>query len=1241
MKLTRTGIAFACAAIAVVCLDLFWPRGRGDAATPRATATNAEPKVTNESVYRATDATAGLVGQPSRLPPVPQASRLSDRPAETPTVERAFTAFTEWLERYEQSTGAERALFEEVGRDLAVQRRTALRSLIEFDPDRALELALPRAVVWRLPASIRPLVEEHVNARGDFEVIAELPRPETKARPPALQYSTKLADGRRFRTFPIQARREFATQNNIAVGGIALDGVLALGQPVRLLSRAEAVELGASARDAVCSISGQTAATGIDPAAVEVGGEIRWVCQTGHMEPLNEKTLAADKGSPPKALFGVQRALLMLVDFTDASVSCSALEVSNTMFSPLIPSVDGLYRETSYGGVSFTGIVVGPFQIPFNTSECDAGGWADAADSAAAASGVNLELYNRRIYVLPNGTCVFGLGTIGGNPSRSWIGDCRVSDVYAHELGHNVGMHHAGTDSNNDGMVEDEYADLSDFMGYSTGVPQYGWKQLNAPHKFQMGWLPTNKLATLTTTSTNQVSALELHPDAASSPLAWVIPIPGTPESYYLSFRFADPATYDRTLGTAYADRLNIHRYSSGAVYTRFIRALQDGQTFSDTALGFTFQQISHTTSNATFAVTFPPTTVAYNGGTLSENFDGLGAAGTKTPTGWFVGAALPANVTMVTVDDGSLAPSSSILGFNYGSTGSVDRALGTAPTGGDRNMVVRIRNNTESNIVAFTLRYDGEVWRNYASAVGALSNYVSFDEGATWTPTGFHFFQPFAPSSPQGPVDGNAAGNRTADIGGMVATPAPVPPGGVIYIRWHDFNDSGTDGGLAIDGFSFTAAFDQFQSFVTITSPTNGAEFPAGVPITIAASAAMANPITNVAFFRDGTLIGNDTNAPYSVVWSNSTAHAYVLTATATDATGNSITTTNPVIVMVNPNNPPVVSLVNPANGAQYFVGVTITNVSATASDSDGSIARLEFYLDGELRATDASSPYSFDLCDITVGTHTLSAVAVDNGETRGTNSISITATNPPGVIVLVSNGAPWRYLDNGTDQSNAWRALAFDDAGWSNGVAEFGYGDAPGRPERTTVGYGPNASSKFATTYFRKRFTVDDPGAFSGLILNVLHDDHAVVFLNGVQVYTDMTNAAITYQTYEQPAVPHDGTVYATTNLPASVLVAGTNIVAVEIHQDSSGSSDISFDLMLWAESRGALPLTVARFDATRLEISWPTGGNFTLEYKNDLNAPSWSPETAADNPSGGFHRVVVNVVGQQRFWRLRGGQ
>ncbi|MFT3682956.1 MAG: Ig-like domain-containing protein [Ferruginibacter sp.] len=175
---------------------------------------------------------------------------------------------------------------------------------------------------------------------------------------------------------------------------------------------------------------------------------------------------------------------------------------------------------------------------------------------------------------------------------------------------------------------------------------------------------------------------------------------------------------------------------------------------------------------------------------------------------------------------------------------------------------------------------------------------------------------------------------------------------------------------------------------------------------------------------------------------------------------------------------------------------------------------------------------------------------------------------------VTLISSGAAWKYLDNGTNQGTAWRNAAFDDAAWASGASQLGYGDGD---EATVVGYGPNRTAKYITTYFRKNISISNPAQYSGYTLNVKRDDGVVVYVNGVERYRNNINATatITYTTLAASA-NDDGATWQTTTLPANIFTAGNNIIAVEIHQCYPDNADISFDLELKATLTEIIPDT-----------------------------------------------------------------
>ena len=111
-------------------------------------------------------------------------------------------------------------------------------------------------------------------------------------------------------------------------------------------------------------------------------------------------------------------------------------------------------------------------------------------------------------------------------------------------------------------------------------------------------------------------------------------------------------------------------------------------------------------------------------------------------------------------------------------------------------------------------------------------------------------------------------------------------------------------------------------------------------------------------------------------------------------------------------PNNvPPTVSLTAPFNGATFTAPASIT-LSATASDSDGSIARVDFYASNVLLGSDTSAPYSFTWTNAPAGTYTLAAVATDSGNaTASSATVSITVSG----ATAPSLPAGWSSADVG----------------------------------------------------------------------------------------------------------------------------------------------------------------------------------------------------------------------------------
>ncbi|UCG55979.1 MAG: lamin tail domain-containing protein [Phycisphaerales bacterium] len=177
-----------------------------------------------------------------------------------------------------------------------------------------------------------------------------------------------------------------------------------------------------------------------------------------------------------------------------------------------------------------------------------------------------------------------------------------------------------------------------------------------------------------------------------------------------------------------------------------------------------------------------------------------------------------------------------------------------------------------------------------------------------------------------------------------------------------------------------------------------------------------------------------------------------------------------------------------------------------------------------------------------------------------------------------LVSRRSVWKYLDDGSDQgtssdgTNWFGHPDYNDLLWLEGPAELGYGDmSQGRPEATVVNRGPDGDP-FITTYFRRSFDVGNASQYSSLHLRLLRDDGAIVYLNGREVLrSNMPDEGVDYLTLANNGVSGSNeSSFHDFPVDVNLLSDGTNVFAVEIHQASRTSSDISFDL----ELEGVMP-------------------------------------------------------------------
>jgi len=203
---------------------------------------------------------------------------------------------------------------------------------------------------------------------------------------------------------------------------------------------------------------------------------------------------------------------------------------------------------------------------------------------------------------------------------------------------------------------------------------------------------------------------------------------------------------------------------------------------------------------------------------------------------------------------------------------------------------------------------------------------------------------------------------------------------------------------------------------------------------------------------------------------------------------------------------------------------------------------------------------------------------------------------------------------------------------------VAQLGYGDGD---EATVVSYGPNVVPKYITTYFRHKFVNNSPVPFLALSLRVQRDDGVLVWLNGAESFRDNMppSGPIAFDDLASTALGASlENTFISTNLQPNIIPPGTNVLAVEIHQGTVDSSDLSFDLELIATLAQPDPNLALSLSTGRTELRWPAiAGPFRLEQTTNLVA--WSAATNPIQRDGYWSFLILtNKPGlRQQFFRL----
>ncbi|WP_372775536.1 CotH kinase family protein [Mangrovibacterium sp.] len=165
-----------------------------------------------------------------------------------------------------------------------------------------------------------------------------------------------------------------------------------------------------------------------------------------------------------------------------------------------------------------------------------------------------------------------------------------------------------------------------------------------------------------------------------------------------------------------------------------------------------------------------------------------------------------------------------------------------------------------------------------------------------------------------------------------------------------------------------------------------------------------------------------------------------------------------------------------------------------------------------------------------------------------------------------IIEMGDEWKYIVPEDNIAN-WNSLTYDDTTWLNGKSGFGYAD---NDDSTIV-------EKTISIYLRNEFTIDAPSEITQLLLHMDYDDGFVAYINGVEI------ARANLGTIGQPVnfddlatIDHEAGMYQglapdSFNIEnfSELLKVGTNLLAIEVHNNWAESSDLTAIPFLSAQS------------------------------------------------------------------------
>ena len=356
--------------------------------------------------------------------------------------------------------------------------------------------------------------------------------------------------------------------------------------------------------------------------------------------------------------------------------------------------------------------------------------------------------------------------------------------------------------------------------------------------------------------------------------------------------------------------------------------------------------------------------------------------------------------------------------------------------------------------------------------------------------------------------------------------------------------------------------------------------------------------------------------------------------------------------------NNPPVVMLTNPVNFVSFPAPATI-QLGANASDSDGSVTKVEFFNGSEKIGEASTNPFNFTWNNVAKGLYVVHAVGTDDGgETSDSQalelyvydsggSLAASHVKPPASVNLTSEGtadwAHWSATTNVAFNHKAGVIQKISDAarlgnrpivGYSDNFSAFSWTD--GIPAATESG----TTTGIYITGLTNGFLITAPADTVPRTLKVYVGCYGVQAL--VQAFlTDFSAPLYSDRTLSN----FFGNSYLVYTFDYSAATAGQSLV-VSIHSTKLFDQNFGNVTLQAATLSGGppdpLPVTIVNslYLPGEYVLSFATqaGFNYAVQYTDTLSPSDWHQLPVVSGTGGAVWVTNANPTASQRFYRVQ---